>query len=346
MSKRSVFGGKAQGARLERIRASARFPEGVFRNTAPVEPGAQAGHGDLDDGRVLPRRRGAHAPGTAAHGATARGVGAAGGDGPARDVARPLDACCSRSTACACSPIPVWGERASPVALRGAEALPARAGARSRAAAARRGARLARPLRPPRLPDDPASCAQRDVPFVTSLGVGAHLEAWGVPAERITELDWWESRTLPGRRADASPRRRRSTSRAAGSATATRRCGRRSSCEAPQARVFFSGDTGLTPRVRGDPRAARAVRSGDARGRRVPPGVGRHPPRARRTRSRRYALLGGGRFLPVHWGTFNLALHAWDEPAETLLAARRRARRAAGDAAAGRGGGARAGARA
>jgi L-ascorbate metabolism protein UlaG (beta-lactamase superfamily) len=34
-----------------------------------------------------------------------------------------------------------------------------------------------------------------------------------------------------------------------------------------------------------------------------------------------FELLGGGRFLPVHWGTFNLALHAWDEPAETLLAA-------------------------
>jgi len=40
--------------------------------------------------------------------------------------------------------------------------------------------------------------ALRDVPFVTSLGVGAHLQAWGVPAERITELDWWESHTLPG----------------------------------------------------------------------------------------------------------------------------------------------------
>jgi hypothetical protein len=23
--------------------------------------------------------------------------------------------------------------------------------------------------------------------------------------------------------------------------------------------------------------------------------------------------------LPIHWGTFNLALHAWDEPAESLL---------------------------
>ena len=35
------------------------------------------------------------------------------------------------------------------------------------------------------------------MPFVTSLGVGAHLEAWGVPPERITELDWWESHRLP-----------------------------------------------------------------------------------------------------------------------------------------------------
>jgi hypothetical protein len=31
------------------------------------------------------------------------------------------------------------------------------------------------------------------------------------------------------------------------------------------------------------------------------------------------ALLGGGPFLPIHWGTFNLAMHAWDDPAETLL---------------------------
>src|SRR5213075_2927605 len=39
--------------------------------------------------------------------------------------------------------------------------------------------------------------ALRDVPFATSLGVGAHLEGWGVPAQRIIELDWWESYTLP-----------------------------------------------------------------------------------------------------------------------------------------------------
>ncbi len=27
----------------------------------------------------------------------------------------------------------------------------------------------------------------------TSLGVGAHLESWGIAPDKITELDWWES---------------------------------------------------------------------------------------------------------------------------------------------------------
>jgi L-ascorbate metabolism protein UlaG (beta-lactamase superfamily) len=34
---------------------------------------------------------------------------------------------------------------------------------------------------------------------------------------------------------------------------------------------------------------------------------------------RAFEMLGGGTLLPVHWGTFDLALHAWDEPAETLI---------------------------
>ncbi len=30
-------------------------------------------------------------------------------------------------------------------------------------------------------------------------------------------------------------------------------------------------------------------------------------------------MLGSARLLPVHWGTFNLAIHDWDEPAERLV---------------------------
>ena len=32
--------------------------------------------------------------------------------------------------------------------------------------------------------------------FYTALGVGAHLERWGVPADRIVEFDWWENQVV------------------------------------------------------------------------------------------------------------------------------------------------------
>ena len=41
-----------------------------------------------------------------------------------------------------------------------------------------------------------AKLAGSDAVFCASLGVGAHLERWGVPNERITELDWWESHAV------------------------------------------------------------------------------------------------------------------------------------------------------
>ena len=32
-----------------------------------------------------------------------------------------------------------------------------------------------------------------------------------------------------------------------------------------------------------------------------------------------FDMLGGGTLMPVHWGTFNLGMHPWAEPAETLV---------------------------
>jgi L-ascorbate metabolism protein UlaG (beta-lactamase superfamily) len=159
--------------------------------------------------------------------------------------------------------------------------------------------------------------AKRDVPFVTSLGVGAHLEAWGVWSERIVELDWWESHELPnaGLTVTAAPSQHFS-----GRGLRDRNATLWSSLvvRSPRHTVFFSGDTGLTTeysqiRERLGPFDLVMLEVGAFH----PAWGDIHlgPEHALKA----LALLGGGPFLPVHWGTFNLALHAWDQPAERLL---------------------------
>jgi len=160
------------------------------------------------------------------------------------------------------------------------------------------------------------------VPMVTSLGVGAHLERWGIAPERIVELDWWEYYRLPHSdlTVTAAPSQHFS-GRGFKDRNATLwssmviRCGERA--------VFFSGDTGLTDDYR-------------AIGERLGPfdlamlEVGAFHPAwgdihlGPENALLAHRLLGSGRLLPVHWGTFNLAMHAWDFPAEVLYAARTR----------------------
>jgi len=158
--------------------------------------------------------------------------------------------------------------------------------------------------------------ARLKVPFITSLGVGMHLEAWGVPAERITELDWWESADIGGLSVTAAPahhfsgRSLHDRNATLWSSFAIR--GERHS-------VYFSGDTGLSPLFA-------------EIGRRLGPfdlvmlEVGAfHPSWGTIHLGPDNALeawrqLGSGRLLPIHWGTFNLAMHAWCGPAEALLA--------------------------
>jgi len=49
--------------------------------------------------------------------------------------------------------------------------------------------------------------AKRRCRFVTWLGVGSHLERWGVPPEWIVELDWWEEVISEGLSVTATPSR-------------------------------------------------------------------------------------------------------------------------------------------
>jgi L-ascorbate metabolism protein UlaG (beta-lactamase superfamily) len=159
--------------------------------------------------------------------------------------------------------------------------------------------------------------AKSDVPFVTSLGVGAHLQAWGVPAERIFELDWWESWRFPKGDLEitAAPSQHFS-----GRGLKDRNLTLWSSLaiRTPKHAVFFSGDTGLTTeygsiRERLGPFDLVMLEVGAFH-----PSWG-HIHLGPENALEALDLLGGGAFLPVHWGTFSLATHAWDEPAETLV---------------------------
>ena len=158
--------------------------------------------------------------------------------------------------------------------------------------------------------------AKTRVPFVTSLGVGAHLEYWGVAAERIMELDWWESTTVPntGVSLTAAPSQHFS-----GRGLKDRNTTLWSSfaIRSPHHAVFFSGDTGLTTeyqviREKLGPFDVVMLEIGAF----YPAWGDIHlgPDNALKA----HAMLGGV-FMPVHWGTFSLAMHAWDQPAQRLL---------------------------
>jgi L-ascorbate metabolism protein UlaG (beta-lactamase superfamily) len=158
--------------------------------------------------------------------------------------------------------------------------------------------------------------AKTSVPFVTSLGVGAHLEYWGVQTERITELDWWESFTLPntGVVLTAAPSQHFSGRGLKGrNSTLWSSLAIRS----PRHSVFFSGDTGLTTEYR-------SIRERLGPFDVVMLEVGAFYPAwgdihlGPDNALKAHAMLGGV-FMPVHWGTFALAMHAWDQPAERLL---------------------------
>jgi L-ascorbate metabolism protein UlaG (beta-lactamase superfamily) len=157
--------------------------------------------------------------------------------------------------------------------------------------------------------------ARSEVPIVTALGVGGHLERYGIAPERIHELDWGEAIDIAGLRLHATPSQHFS-GRGMGDRNHTLWASW--VIQSDRRKVFFSGDTGLTPQFE---EIGRAHGPFDLVMLEVgafhPSWGGIHlgPENALKV----FSMLGGGTLLPVHWGTFNLGLHAWDEPAETLL---------------------------
>ena len=170
-----------------------------------------------------------------------------------------------------------------------------------------------------------ADSAQPQLRFVVPLGIGAHLERWGVPAARITELDWGDSTRLGD-----------STRAVTLIAAASRHFSGRRLRDAIGVgnptlwatwviagnthRVFFSGDTGFFEdfaKIGAElgPFDLTLIKIG-AYGE-TWPYIHLNPEEAVRA----HGLLRGRVLLPIHWSTFNLAFHAWNEPADRVVRA-------------------------
>lgn len=156
--------------------------------------------------------------------------------------------------------------------------------------------------------------AKRDVMFVTSLGVGARLERWGIAPKQIVELDWGEAWSGRGVTLVAEPAQHFS-----GRSLADRNSTLWSSwvIKGTSHQVYFSGDTGLTPQFID-------IHRKHGRFDLTMIEIGAYHPSWGTIHMgpvnalKALDMLGGGTLLPVHWGTFNLGMHAWDEPAQTL----------------------------
>ncbi len=167
--------------------------------------------------------------------------------------------------------------------------------------------------------DYPTILALKDkkTTFVVPLGVGSHLEYWGVPKTRIVELDWWERTQIADIEVVLTPARH-----------ASGRMGIDTDAKlwagfaflGPYHRVYYSGDTGLFPALRDigrllgpfDLTMIEVGQYGSAW-----PDWHLGPEQAVVA----HQMAKGKVLLPVHWGTFQLAYHAWTEPIERVLAA-------------------------
>ncbi|MEM6337809.1 MAG: MBL fold metallo-hydrolase [Bacteroidota bacterium] len=153
--------------------------------------------------------------------------------------------------------------------------------------------------------------------WVVPLGVGAHLEHWGIAPEAITELDWWESIRVAGLELVSTPARHFS-GRSLGDTAATLWTGW--AILGRDQRVFYSGDTALTPSFaevgqRYGPFDLTLIESGAYNAGWTDVHLG--PEQAVTV----HRMVEGRVLMPVHWGMFNLAMHGWTEPGERILAA-------------------------
>ncbi|MFC9759008.1 MBL fold metallo-hydrolase [Streptomyces sp. NPDC056921] len=329
----TAFGADPDGARMERIRRSPNFADGVFQN--PVGARTRPSGSALELAKVYFRKeeRARRAPaGTVPVHATTYA-----------DLAEP-PATGLRLTWMGHSSVlaeidgrrvlfdPVWGERCSPFAFAGPKRLhpvPLPLAALGPVDAVVISHDHYDHLDLPTI----RALAGTDTVFAVPLGVGAHLERWGVSSDRMRELDWNETTNIAGIRLTATPARHF--------------CGRGLRNQqhtlwaswvvtGPEHRIYHSGDTGYFPGFKDigaehGPFDATMIQIGaysqywpENHTGTIPlpgawPDIHMTPAEGVEAHLDLQGRGPHGVLLPIHWGTFSLAFHAWAEPAEWTM---------------------------
>ena len=156
-----------------------------------------------------------------------------------------------------------------------------------------------------------------DTKFIVPLGVGAHLEYWGIAASKIVEVDWWD-RTRLGTLDIVTTPVRHASGRHVFDKDATLWAGY--ALLGPAHRVYFSGDTGLFTALQDigeklGPFDATMLEVGQYH--RAWPDWHMGPEQAVTA----HQMLRGKTFVPMHWGLVTLAMHGWTEPIERAVTA-------------------------
>jgi L-ascorbate metabolism protein UlaG (beta-lactamase superfamily) len=150
----------------------------------------------------------------------------------------------------------------------------------------------------------------KDTHFITPLGVSAHLIGWGVPKERVTELDWWGELSIDGLNFVCTPAQHFSGRQGMdGGKTLW------SSwiVQDERSRIYFSGDTGYGDHFkeigkRFGPFDIVFMENGQYNKRwQAVHMMPEEWPQA-------FKDLQGKHYMPVHWGMFDLSFHSWYEP--------------------------------
>lgn len=152
--------------------------------------------------------------------------------------------------------------------------------------------------------------------FLAPLGVGDTLVKWGVPAAKVQQLDWWQSTAVDGVRLTATPAQHFS---GRGLTDRNKTLWASWVIQAGGQRIFFSGDTGYFKGFKeiGDkygPFDLTMLETGayDPQW----PDVHMQPEQTMQA----HIDLRGKLLMPIHNGTFDLALHAWNEPFDRISA--------------------------